>query len=310
MTATTHTDDTALYGEIEALAADLAREAGATVTRALEAEFTIEYKTDQRGRENSHDPVSEIDRAVEALVRERIDARFPGHAIVGEETDEHPDANTEYVWVIDPVDGTTNFVNGFPLFAVSIGVLRFGVPVAGAIWCATTHALHPGVYHAHAGGPLCLDGAEVARQDREVKRKLAAAPGGSVGGTREWDHRITGSMAIEGAYVAAGIFTSSTFWMGRLWDVAATVVLVQAAGGEAYLRQGNQWVPFVRFEPPARLPAGTKEDRAPSLRDWRLPLIVGTPEAMVLVRQRVRGPSAMTRFKRRVRRWWRDLRPS
>jgi hypothetical protein len=117
-------------------------------------------------------------------------------------------------------------------------------------------------------------------------------------------------MAIEGAYVAAGIFTSATFWVGHLWDVAATVVLVQASGGEAWIRSGNAWVPFERFEPPSRLPGKTEPDRSPSLRDWRVPLIVGTPEAIVLQRQRVRGPSAMTRLKRRARRWWRDRRPA
>jgi myo-inositol-1(or 4)-monophosphatase len=311
MTATLTAEEAALYAEIEALAVDLAREAGAEVTRQLELEFHLEYKTDLRGRENSRDPVSAVDRAVEELVRERIGAGFPDHAIVGEETDEHPDASTEYVWVIDPVDGTTNFVNGFPLFAVSIGVLRYGVPVAGAIWCSTTHAIRAGVYHARAGSPLYLDGVEVTTQDRPVKRRLAAAPGGASAGLRDWDHRVTGSMAIEGAYVAAGIFTHTTLWGAWLWDVAAAVLLVQATGGEAWIHKGGSWQPFERFEPPTRLPRrpnGETEDRAPSLRDWRQPMLLGTPETLARVREQARPPGWFGRQWRRYRRWRRERR--
>src|SRR5690606_7734125 len=149
------------------------------------------------------DPVSEVDRAVETLVRERVAARFPGHDIVGEEVDHHPSPDHEFVWVVDPVDGTANFINGFPLFAVSIGVLHRGAPVVGAVWCGTSHALRPGVYHAHLGGALHFDG-EAIEPDRPaagVRRRLSAAAGGAPAGTREWDHRITGCAAIEVAFV-------------------------------------------------------------------------------------------------------------
>jgi myo-inositol-1(or 4)-monophosphatase len=66
------------------------------------------------------------------------------------------------VWAIDPIDGTTNFVNGFPLFAASIGMLHRGCPVVGAIWCSTSYALRAGVYHARAGGALRFEGEPLA----------------------------------------------------------------------------------------------------------------------------------------------------
>lgn len=276
---------------IEALAAGLAAEAGAAVVEQLEREVLVEYKADRRGRENTHDPVSEVDRAVEALLRERVRAEFPDHVVVGEEDDAQPAPDTEFVWVLDPVDGTANFVNGFPLFAVSIGVLRHGRPVVGAVWCATSHALHPGVYHAHEGGPLRLDGREVSpERATKVKRALAAAPGGSSAGTRAWDHRVTGSMAIEGAYVAAGVFAAAPFWVPKIWDVAGAIPLIRAAGREAWIRDGHGWKPFERFEPPERLPRGVKEDRAPSLRDWRGVIIVGTAEGVATIRDRAGKP--------------------
>jgi len=285
---------------IEALAIELAREAGETARQALRHALTVEYKPDAKGKDSTNDPVSEVDRAVEALVRARVADRFPSHAVIGEEVDTHPAADAATVWVIDPIDGTANFVNGFPLFAVSVGVLHAGVPVAAAIWCASTHLLGPGVYHAHAGSTLHLDGVEVPARETVVRRALAAAPGGSPGGTKEWEHRVTGSIAIEGALVAAGVFTSAVFWGPRIWDVAAAALLTQAAGREAWVRGKDGWQRFERFEAPVRAPRAPAAPDAepppdPTLRDWRQPMLLGTTEACALIRERVRTPGPLAR---------------
>lgn len=296
-----------LLAQIEATAAALAREAGALVTTALERELQVDYKPQPGAKpdakETHNDPVSEVDRSVEALLRERIAAEFPEHLVLGEEVDSHPDAGAEWVWVVDPVDGTANFINGFPLFAVSVGVLHLGRPVVGAVWCATTQALRAGVYHAHEGGALFLDGVPVAERATKVKRALAAAPGGSPPGTRLWDHRVTGSMAIEAAYVAAGIFASAPFWGPKIWDIAGGIPLIRASGREVWLRDGSQWVAFERFAPPEHLPKrrnATLEEveRTPSLRDWRGSVIVGTAEATQAMRERSRRPSLWHRALR------------
>lgn len=300
---------------IEALAVELARAAGERATEALGGELEVEYKGEEereRGRRRRrqrdggfHDPVSEIDREVEALIRERVGERFPSHALIGEEVDVQPEADASVAWVIDPIDGTTNFVNGFPLFAVSIGVLHEGVPVAGAVWVGASHRLTPGVYHAREGGGLRLDGAPVHPEAtaQSVRRRLAAAPGGAPGGTREWDHRVTGCIAIEAAYVAAGIFTSATFGGPRIWDIAGGAALVRAAGLEAWTRdRRGAWLPFERFEVPER-PIRRREDpeRDATLRDWRRPLVIGTADATRLIRERRPAPGLLGR-------WWRRLR--
>lgn len=309
--------DRATLERLEALATALAHEAGGIVADALLRELQVDYKTDaarppRKRDESSGDPVSDVDHAVEALLRERIGAEFPDHVILGEETDDHPGPDVEYLWVVDPVDGTSNFINGFPLFAVSIGVLHRGRPVVGAVWCATTHALHPGVYHAHEGGPLLLDGSPVTTERMtKVRRTLAAAPGGSSAGTRLWDHRVTGSICIEAAYVAAGVFAFAPFWGPKIWDVAAGVVLVRASGREVWHRGPGSiggWAPFERFEPPDRLPrrpgrrSQPAPDRAPSLRDWRGSLLVGTAEATKAMREQARRPSPWSRLRRRLAR--------
>ena len=264
--------------EIEGVALELARLAGERIVATLEHEITVEYKDDGDDRHPPRNPVSEVDHAVERFLRERVAERFPAHCIIGEEVDSHPDADDEFVWVVDPVDGTTNFVNGFPLYAAAIGVLHHGRPIAGAIWCSTSHALRPGVYHAHHGGELRFEGEPVphGRPSSGVTRHLGAGPGGaSLRFRGDWDIRVTGSAAIECAFVAAGIFQSALFAAPSIWDVAGGVCLVHAAGLTALTRGPRGWEPLQRFEAPARV----REDRAPSLRDWRQLLVLGTPES-------------------------------
>jgi myo-inositol-1(or 4)-monophosphatase len=290
--------DVATLEELEAIATELAHFAGDEIQRARQGTIRVEYKTEGRGNRAPTDPVSQVDRKVEELLRERLAERFPDHGIVGEEEDKHPSPDDEYVWAIDPVDGTTNFVNGFPLFASSIGVLHRGRPIVGAIWCSTSHELRPGVYHARHGGSLRFDGADVdvASSASGVSRRLAAAPGGSAGRQSGWDNRITGCAAIECAFVAVGIFNSASFWGPGLWDVAAGVTLLAAAGREIRTRDGSGWVPFERFEAPERV----KDDHTPSLRDWRRPLLIGEHEAVEVLSQQLRSPGPWRRLRRKV----------
>lgn len=289
-----------LLAEIEALAVDLAHRAGAQIIATLGSAIAVEYKReDTRGGTAPTNPVSEVDHAVEAMIREAVGARFPDHGIIGEEVEIHPDPSLEFLWVIDPVDGTTNFVNGYPLFASCIGVLQHGVPVAGAIWCATSHQVRAGVYHARRGGPLLFDGEPVpaSRPSSGVRRRLVARPGGAPPRLAQWDTRVTGSTAIECAFVASGIFAAATFWGPFVWDVAAGVVLIEAAGLEVWTLQDREWRRFERFE----MPASVREDRAPTLRDWRQPLAIGTSEAVAPTLRERR--SRVWRVRARIRRW-------
>lgn len=293
-----------LLAEIETVAIELAHLAGAQIADTLGKEIVVAYKREATsGNIEPTNPVSEVDHAVEAMIRERVGARFPGHALVGEEVLLQPDPNAEFAWVIDPIDGTSNFVNGFPLFAASIGVLYRGVPIAGAIWCSTSHALRSGVYHARRGGPLMFEGVEVphGRPSSGVRRRLVARPGGAPGRLTRWDTRVTGSTCIECAFVAAGIFDGSLFWGPFIWDVAAGVLLLQAAGLEVWTLQGRTWSRFERFEVPSKI----SEDRVATLRDWRQAIAAGTAEAVApnLRERRNRFWRYRARFRRFVMRF-------
>ncbi len=283
-----------LLAAIEETALELARLGGAEIEAGLSRTLTIDYKSEGTGGRAPRDPVSELDRSIEELVRGRIAARFPSHGVIGEELEVPARTGDEYLWVIDPVDGTSNFLNGFPFVACSIGVLQHGRPLAGAIWCSSGPLLRPGVYHARLGGPLSFEGIAFERVAREgLRRRLAAAPGGASASMPGWDHRVTGSAAMECALVAAGAFNSASFFAPGIWDVAAGVVLVRAAGlevRERTPRSKETWQPFERFRPPDRL----KDGRSPSMRDWRRSLLMGESSP---VEQRIEALRARSGFR-------------
>lgn len=261
--------------EIERTAVELATLAGARITTALGRTLAVRYKSGTADIEEYRDPVSEIDQEVEALIRARVAERFTGHDVLGEESEERPGRDHSITWAVDPIDGTTNFVNGFPLFAASIGVLDAGRPVAGAVWCSTSHALRAGVYHARSGARLRFDSeAMTPNLNPAVRRRLAGLGSGREGRGLPWDTRTTGSAAIECAFVAAGLLGVARFDRPNVWDVAGGLALVQAAGGAVRVRGAGGWEAFGAFEPAAR------GDGAPDLRHWNRPMIIGEAGAV------------------------------
>jgi myo-inositol-1(or 4)-monophosphatase len=237
--------------------------------------IAVRYKGESPKKTLWRDPVSEIDQRVETLIRGRVAERFPGHDVIGEEMVERPGRAHDCVWIVDPIDGTTNFVNGFPMFAASIGVLRRGRPVVGAVWCSTGHALRPGVYHASAGGKLRFEDNDVTpKLNPAVRRRLAGVPVVTAN-DKNWETRKTGSAAIECALVAAGMLRVARFDSPNIWDVAGGIVLVKAAGGTVRQQRDGHWETMQGFasEQPS---VGGEAD----LRFWRHPVIVGASEAV------------------------------
>ena len=132
-----------------ALAIELADEARGLVRPRFRSRISIEEKADGS-------PVTEIDTAVEARLRDRIRARFPEHGVIGEESGAER-ANAEWVWVLDPIDGTQSFILGKPTFATLIGLMHQGKPVLGVIE-------HPALgdrWVGSAGGPSLFNGTPV-----------------------------------------------------------------------------------------------------------------------------------------------------
>jgi myo-inositol-1(or 4)-monophosphatase len=185
-----------------------------------------------------------------------------------------PGLGHDFIWAVDPIDGTANFINGFPMFAASIGVLYRGRPVVGAVWCSASHALRAGIYHATLGGKLRFDGSDVTpKVNPVVRRRLAGVPVATAEDDA-WETRKTGSAAIECAFVAAGLLQVSRFASPNIWDIAGGLALIHAVGGAVRSQANGHWLPMLGFEAPPG------PDGNPDLRYWRRAVVVGTAEAV------------------------------
>lgn len=220
-----------------ALAVEAARRAGAHL-KALYADRGA-LVVEQKGR---NDFVSRADREAEALIKELVAAQFPSDGFVGEETGATGLGDTGATWVVDPLDGTTNFLKGAHNWCVSIGLVADGAIVAGAIY----DPLRDEMFEARAGVGTRLNGAAITvsavADPGEAVIGLGFVP--RVGAARfvadaepllatGMNFRQVGAGALMLAYVAAGridAYFERHMWP---WDATAGLALVACAGGTA-----------------------------------------------------------------------------
>ncbi len=267
--------DPDLLSSIEEHAVSLAASAGELLLDYFHRDMKVEYKS-----EGSRSPVSDADKGAEQLIVDGIRSRFPGHGILSEETPPAEDLDQTFVWVIDPLDGTTNFVNGFPVFSSSIGVLHHGKPVAGAIYVPSPTTSAGLVFHARCGG-----GAFAGDTPIRVYDKAKPMPNGLVSLPmafwrryrigkelrRLGELRNIGSVAYEMTLVASGVMQYAAFSAPHIWDVAAGVAIVREAGGEVLARTSNRWLPLETLYGRKEAGRSTEGD----LAKWRASLLVG-----------------------------------
>jgi myo-inositol-1(or 4)-monophosphatase len=223
-------------------AAEIARQAGALLREHFERGVATEYKGDV-------DLVTVADRASEKYIVERLHAVFPGHGIYGEEGT-RTDLDNEYRWYVDPLDGTTNFAHGFPVFCVSMGLEHRAAGLAadadGELVAAVIYdPMRDELFTAEAGQGAYLNGRRInASKTARLAEALIATgfPSQKRHSSpnihfyqeftlRSHGVRRAGSAALDLAYVAAGRIDS--YWEFKLnpWDTAAGVLLVREAGG-------------------------------------------------------------------------------
>ncbi len=220
--------------EFKPFAVQIAREAGTL----LKERFGRGHKIRHKG---AIDLVTEADRLSEDVLKSRIRDAFPDHGILAEESDEI-ETRSEYRWIVDPLDGTTNYAHGFPFFCISIALEKNGGTILGVVFDPISNE----IFTAERGGGAFLNGerlsvSEVAsvsdsifatgfpydiRENRDNNLNYFAAMA-----TRAQAIRRCGSAALDLAYTAAGRFDG--FWELRLkpWDTAAAALMVLEAGG-------------------------------------------------------------------------------
>lgn len=180
-------------------------------------------------------PVTEVDLATDRRIRQRLQAAFPDHAVVSEEGDTvWPDS--EWTWVVDPIDGTSNFTAGIPYWSVAIALLHHGLPVYGCVEAPPIAAR----FEAVRGQGATRDGVPIHVADPVDFRSGHAShvpfiiTAGSLRrgrGTVRLNARILGSSALDLALVAAGAAVATYQRVPKVWDMAAGALLVTEAGG-------------------------------------------------------------------------------
>jgi myo-inositol-1(or 4)-monophosphatase len=214
---------------------EIAREAGEIIREGFGKTLDIEFKT------NESNLVTQIDKASEKRIIEYVKKEFPTHGILAEESGESKNSS-EYLWVIDPLDGTTNFAHGFPIFSVSIGVQKKGTTICGVVY----DVMRDVVYSAETGGGAYSESRNinVSQNDRLQRSLLVTGFPYNIAENPEKAFerfialtkasrgmRRLGSAAIDFCYVANGVFDG--FWEVYLhpWDICAGKLIVEEAGG-------------------------------------------------------------------------------
>jgi myo-inositol-1(or 4)-monophosphatase len=212
----------------------IARKAGAALKHRLKTDFSVEFKGEV-------DLVTEMDRAAQNIIQEEILAKYPLHGILAEE-DLDEQGTDGHIWIVDPLDGTTNYAHGFPVFSVSIAVSLHGDTLCGVVHNPMSEETFTAIKNEGAslnGHPITVSSTdkldksllgtgfpynirETADNNLEHFSRLAVTAQGI---------RRCGSAALDLCFVACGRFDG--FWELGLkpWDVAAGILIVKEAGG-------------------------------------------------------------------------------
>jgi myo-inositol-1(or 4)-monophosphatase len=243
------------------LAVALAHQAGRQATAAARESIRVDWK-------GSGDRVTDVDVAIQSRVVERIRGCFPGDGIVAEEGLAFDPGAGEFVWTIDPLDGTNNFVLGIPCFAVSIGILQRGLPHAGVVHDPSTGFT---CWATRGRGAVAGNRAiTLAGQARTAASNIAVRvpldpdlTPAVTGWLRCYKLRGFGSVALHLGYAAIGALDVVLDHKATLWDIAAGAAILVEAGGVITDPSGH-----LLFPPPAA-----------AYRGAPMPFLAGNPSA-------------------------------
>jgi len=203
----------------------------------------------------SHDAVTATTLAVQERIIEIIRQEFPDHAILSEELAETPNPEAEFLWIIDPIDGSLNYIKGIPFFAVSIGLRQNNIYRLGVVYDPCRDELFQALYHKGAylngrrikpdvykEGIEAYQAATIATDwPAQIKKRTMYAMIIRLMASEVVSLQILGSPALALCYIAAGRLDAYFHLDLQLWDVAAASVILQEAGGVFTDETGSTW---------------------------------------------------------------------
>ncbi len=210
-------------------------------------EFYLRVRDDEVYEKGEKDIYSLADKLSEERIREHIKKHFPDHSIVGEEEGGKPEG--DYVWFIDPLDGTKNYIAGFPIFGTSVGLLYKGEPLVGAVYLPAFESL----YWAVKGGGAYKNSKPIRVKQKDSLRRCFVAYGYPSRAKRNLDGywkvfreifdkvgamRRPGAAAVDLCLLAEGVFDGLLEFELNPWDVCAGYIIAKEAGAQVSLTKG------------------------------------------------------------------------
>lgn len=269
--------------ELESYAVSIVKEAGKILAEHQNKPTKLDFKGEHRT-----DPVTSADLALEAFITNSIKAKYPNHSIVGEETESDNQAYEDYIWIIDPLDGTANFASGLLLHGISIGISYKGIPIVGCIYIPNNHN-DGDIFHARLGGGAFVNGISL-----DISNIKEINPVGLTGlphmANRRFDFsrtkdtglgeiRVTGSIVYEMVLVSRGIMQLALFGNPHIWDIAAGIVIVRESGGEVLQWSGSTWMPLTTI---------LESNKADTIRKSRMPIMAGSLKLTEAISSKIR----------------------
>ena len=280
------------YKEYEKFCIRISKIAGDYVLNNFDGNFQIFSK------DKKNNLVTEIDHNAQKIIIEDITETYPDHLIVGEEDNiKKIKNNSEFIWVIDPIDGTTNFVNGIPNFAISIALLKNYEPIAGAIWIPWPNNEKSLIFSSSKNngsriGSLKLDLTENNITNLEEGSVTSYSSFSTLFGNKNrnikpWnkiikgEKRVIGAVAYEMALVAKGVIRFGLFGPASIWDFGAGLLIIKEAGGIIYFLDENYNIQdkFYSFESLIKKNESTDEKM---IYEWTGQFLIGNPMIMNL----------------------------
>ena len=268
-----------------------AEEAGKFVMNYFDKDFEVFSK------DTKNNLVTEVDKGCQELVKNKISNRFPDHSIIGEEDGSSSLRNSsEFTWVIDPIDGTTNFANGLPNFSISIGLLKNSEPIAGSIWIPWPNENRCLIFSTAKGEGSWIDNKKIDINNPQFSLGEGAISSYSsfspifgnksrkikpMNNRLRGDKRVIGSVAYEMAMLSKGVISFALLGPAFIWDFGAGLLLIKEAGG-VVLELDNNYEPKSEFTSFLNTNYQKDEETFVKLKNWTGKFIAGNSDIMKL----------------------------
>ena len=269
----------------------VAEEAGKFVMNYFDKDFEVFSK------DTKNNLVTEVDKGCQELIKNKISDRFPDHSIIGEEDGDSSISNiSEFTWVVDPIDGTTNFANGLPNFSISIGLLKNSEPIAGSIWIPWPNENRCLIFSTAKDEGSWIDNRKIDINNPQFSLGEGAISSYSsfspIFGNKSrkikpmnirlrGDKRVIGSVAYEMAMLTKGVISFALLGPAFIWDFGAGLLLIKEAGG-VVLELDNNYEPKSEFTSFLNTNYQKDEETFVKLKNWTGKFIAGNPDIMKL----------------------------